>query len=245
MSKYVCLMCGYIYDESVGIPEKGIPAGTKWSDLPADWQCPICGSSKSEFKLMKEETTAVENKVVKKAEAPANACSAEKIAVSGAKIPAGYGGDDLRQMSCAEMSALCSNLARGCEKQYLAKESLLFTQLADYYQSKVTPKACSSPNQRLMSLINKALDEEYPVAMGNADGDKDRGAKRVITWSSKVTTILQTLLEQYDKKGDKLLENTNVYVCDICGFIYIGDNPPAVCPICKVPSFKLIKIPRK
>ena len=39
-----------------------------------------------------------------------------------------------------------------------------------------------------------------------------------------------------------MAENTNVFVCTICGFIYIGDNPPQLCPVCKVPSWKFEKI---
>ena len=48
--KYVCEICGYEYDEAVGDPENGIPAGTKFEDLPDDWTCPLCGVDKSNFK---------------------------------------------------------------------------------------------------------------------------------------------------------------------------------------------------
>lgn len=50
MKKYVCTVCGYIYDEAKGIPESGIVAGTTWEQLPQDWGCPLCGASRSEFK---------------------------------------------------------------------------------------------------------------------------------------------------------------------------------------------------
>ena len=49
MGKYVCSICGYIYDEATGIPEAGIAPGTKWEDLPDDWVCPICGLGKDAF----------------------------------------------------------------------------------------------------------------------------------------------------------------------------------------------------
>ncbi len=48
MKKYAC-PCGYVYDEALGDPENGIPAGTKWEDLPEDWTCPVCGLSKDLF----------------------------------------------------------------------------------------------------------------------------------------------------------------------------------------------------
>ncbi len=48
MSQYVCLDCGWIYDEAHGFPEKGIAPGTKWEDLPEDFQCAECTVKKSD-----------------------------------------------------------------------------------------------------------------------------------------------------------------------------------------------------
>lgn len=47
--KYVCDVCGYVYDEAVGDPDNGIAPGTKFEDLPDDWTCPTCGVDKSNF----------------------------------------------------------------------------------------------------------------------------------------------------------------------------------------------------
>ena len=47
--KYVCTVCGYIYDEAAGDPDNGIAAGTKFEDLPEDWVCPLCGVGKEDF----------------------------------------------------------------------------------------------------------------------------------------------------------------------------------------------------
>jgi rubredoxin len=49
MQKYVCGVCGYIYDPEKGDTEGNIPAGTPFEKLPDDWSCPVCGASKSEF----------------------------------------------------------------------------------------------------------------------------------------------------------------------------------------------------
>ena len=49
MGKYVCAICGYIYDPALGHSEGGIAPGTAFADLPADWVCPECGASKEEF----------------------------------------------------------------------------------------------------------------------------------------------------------------------------------------------------
>ncbi len=50
--KYVCVVCGYIYDEELGEPEAGILPGTRWADIPEDWSCPDCGAAKADFELM-------------------------------------------------------------------------------------------------------------------------------------------------------------------------------------------------
>ncbi|MBP7766219.1 MAG: rubredoxin [Deltaproteobacteria bacterium] len=49
MKKYVCSVCGYVYDPDKGDDEAGIPGGTPFEKLPADWTCPVCGADKSEF----------------------------------------------------------------------------------------------------------------------------------------------------------------------------------------------------
>lgn len=55
MKKWECVVCGFIYDEAVGIPDEGIPAGTAWEDVPDDWLCPDCSVGKSDFEM--KETT--------------------------------------------------------------------------------------------------------------------------------------------------------------------------------------------
>lgn len=49
MQKYVCSVCGYVYDPAEGDPESGVPAGTPFAELPEDWTCPVCGAPKEEF----------------------------------------------------------------------------------------------------------------------------------------------------------------------------------------------------
>lgn len=49
MKKYVCDVCGYIYDEATGDPDNGIEPGTAWEDVPEDFVCPLCGVGKDQF----------------------------------------------------------------------------------------------------------------------------------------------------------------------------------------------------
>ncbi len=48
MAKYECVVCGWVYDEEEGYEDYG--PGTKWEDLPEDFECPLCGVGKDEFK---------------------------------------------------------------------------------------------------------------------------------------------------------------------------------------------------
>lgn len=219
MGKYVCTVCGYIYDEAKGIPEAGIAPGTAWEDLPGDWVCPLCGAAKEEFNKEGNSIAPVEKKPVSIIEAST----------------------DMKELSPLEISAICTNLARGCEKQYKPEEAALFTRLATYFKTAAAP-ADNPDFDKIIALIEKDLGEGIPHANAAASEIKDRGALRALTWSEKVTRILKSLLSRYQKEGDAMFENTGVYVCTICGFIYIGDTPPDICPICKVPNWKFEKV---
>ena len=52
--KYICIVCGWIYDEAEGCVEDGLVAGTKFEDIPDDWECPDCGVTKEDFELLEE-----------------------------------------------------------------------------------------------------------------------------------------------------------------------------------------------
>ncbi|MEG2174976.1 MAG: rubredoxin [Oscillospiraceae bacterium] len=217
MAKYVCTVCGYVYDEAKGIPAAQIAPGTKWEELPDNWVCPLCGAAKSEFK-----------------EQGASAAANPSVAVMETT-------DEPQELTPLEMSALCSNLARGCEKQYQAEKAALFTELSTYFKSACTP-AKKPDLSKLLALIEKDLGEGFPAANAVSAQVQDRGAMRALVWSEKVTRILKSLLIRYEKEGDAMLANTGVYVCTICGFLYVGDTPPEICPVCKVPSWKFEKI---
>lgn len=222
MAEYVCSICGYTYDEALGRPEDGIAPGTLWQDVPEDWVCPLCGASKSVFegqsKPVAQRTTAV------------GAVQAQE--------------EPLRELSVGELAALCTNLAKGCEKQYRAEESELFLQLATYYESRI-PTNESKDFSQLLAMIEQELKSEYPAAREAAAANQDRGSLRALTWGEKVSRILVSLLGKFEKQGDAMLEGTNVYVCDICGFVYIGNEPPEICPVCKVPSLKISMIAKE
>jgi rubredoxin len=49
---WMCLICGYIYDEAKGDADSGLSPGTRWEDVPINWTCPDCGARKEEFEMV-------------------------------------------------------------------------------------------------------------------------------------------------------------------------------------------------
>ena len=210
--KYICSICGYIYDE-----EK---EGTLFAELPSSWSCPMCGAPKSAFEPQ-EEQTAPERREV--------------------RINAQMPDDGMERMSPGELSVLFSNLARGCEKQYKNEEAGLFREIAAYFAA-VTPDEPDGDLTHLLSLFENDLTTGYPAVQSAAQTAGDRGTQRVCVWGQKVTVILNSLVQRYQREGSAFLRNTQIWVCSVCGFAYVGDTPPELCQVCKVPAWKFDKI---
>lgn len=187
-----------------------------FEELPDDWKCPLCGAAKSDFK---PEANGDEKKVV--------------TAIEPME-------EDLEKLSAGQLVALCSNLARGCEKQYKQEEADLFKQLADYFTA-VVPAVNDASVEKLAKELQTDANN-YAAVRATADANADRGAARVCVWGEKVTRMLSSLVNRYLNEGEAMLKDTNIWVCTTCGFVYIGDTPPELCPVCKVPDWKFEKI---
>jgi len=193
-------------------------SGTKWEKLPDDFTCPLCGAPKSAFAPINEEIAPVIKPIESKTES-------------------------LGDMSAGELSAICSNLAKGCEKQQLLSEMDAFTKLAEYFRSKTNAETATF--DAAMSKLNKDMTSGFAAANLSAKSIGDRGALRSLVWSEKVSTMTKILLERFDKEGDAMLKDTKLWVCDICGFIYFGNTLPNICPVCKVPNHKILQVERR
>jgi len=206
--KYVCQICGYVYDDA----KEKVP----FSELPDTWKCPLCGAAKSDFKP--EE--------VKKDVAKPVVHEEQEV--------------ELTKLSAGQLAALCSNLARGCEKQYKDEEAGLFRQLADYFTA-ITPSVNDASVEKVVALLQEDIDN-YAGVRATADAASDRGAARICVWGEKVTRMLSSLVNRYLNEGEAMLADTNIWICTVCGFVYIGENAPELCPVCKVPAWKFEKI---
>lgn len=211
--RYVCTICGYIYDEE----KEAVP----FRELPKDWTCPLCGAVKALF----EPEQKKEPEAPKAPAAPASVRQDE----------------DLTELPAGVLAAICSNLARGCEKQYKHEEAALFREIADYFTS-VTPAVPSPDAEHLAELFREDLEQGYPAVSGMARADGDRGTQRVCVWGEKVSNILHALVQRYQREGEAFLRNTSIWVCSVCGFAFVGDRPPELCPVCKVPDWKFDKL---
>ena len=218
MIRYRCNICGYDYDPALGDPDHWIPPGTRFEDLPQDWVCPVCGADKTLFHALAEPILP-------------EAAPDKKIMGDASDV----------SLSDAENAAVLSNLARGCAKQFRPVDAELFTRLADYYAARITPLG---DLDSFRAALTKDLSDGYAGAFDAARQDADRGALRALTWGEKVSRIQDSLLSRWAAKGDSSFEESRVFVCDACGFIFVGQAAPEICPVCKVPAFRFNEVKR-
>ena len=216
MRKFVCSICGYIYEEEKGIPEAGIVAGTWWEALPDDWVCPLCGADKSMFKELVAEPEV-------------------KAPVAGAVV------SETEALQAMEKSIICSNLALSCEKQRMLSQAEAFQKLAQVFRQ----QAGSLPQadwQELAKLAKQATGELYPQAESLAKELGRRGSWRALSWTGRAALKLDILVQQQAAGKLSLAPEEDVFVCSICGYIHIGTEPPERCPVCNVPALKFVKV---
>lgn len=191
--------------------------GVPFSELSLDWACPSCGAQKAMFDPVKVEQP-------------------EPSAAEGVSSDVHH---ELKKLSAGALSLLFSNLARGCEKQYRPAEQKQYLEIAGFFASLARKEKAEGD---LASIVSENLSGVYNDAEASASAAGDRGALRARLWSYKVEMIARTILSRYEKEGEKMLENSSVWVCSVCGFVFIGKSAPALCPVCKVPSWKFDKV---
>ena len=188
-----------------------------FSQLPDDWTCPLCGASKDLFEPVTSKAEEQPQEVIEES---------IKTVEENEALNSG--------LTAKEMAALFSNLANGCEKQYEFEAQKKFLQLAKYFDDKAND--INVNKEKLFSMLKEDATSNY--AKVKEACKEDRGALRALTWGEKVTKVQQMMVSQ----GPDALEGKNLFVCSVCGFMYIGESAPKLCPVCKVPDWKFIKI---
>ena len=151
-----------------------------FEQLPDDWKCPLCGAMKKDFvpESVTADTTSLQVET------------------------------DLKPLNEGQLAMVCSNLARGCEKQYLLEEAEQFRKIAEVLTKKVPPQD-DADVKALSDLLKKDI-ELYPGVRKTADQNNDRGAARICVWGEKVTRMLDSLVDRYLSEGEAMLENTQI-----------------------------------
>ncbi len=195
--------------------------------LPEDFVCPICGAGKDAFVLKEDKP---------KAEAALEKPHTEK------------------ELSPMEMSIICSNLARGCEKQYMPTESENFKKLAEFFLSKAEPTAENIASQ-LPDILSKAVAKSSRLMaedlireagfMLPQSANTKEFLELIKSYPDIPVDVVEALLktikfnEEPEKKEVKKIAK---WKCSICGYVHEGAEAPEQCPMCKQPKEKFVKV---
>ena len=131
------------------------------------------------------------------------------------------------------LSAVLSNLSKAAEKQQLFEAAVNLSKLSTLFPE---PGPRNADIGALRTEIARDAERDYPALHAAGSEANDRGVLRAVKWGEKVTTAQRALIDRYTAKGDALLDGKQLLVCEACGFIFVGDEPPEICPVCKAPS---------
>ncbi len=131
------------------------------------------------------------------------------------------------------LSAVLSNLSKAAEKQELFGIAERFNELAGLVDGN---QARDPSLEALRAEVARDGERDYPALQTAGAEAGDRGVLRAVKWGEKVTTAQRALMDRYASKGDALLEGKQLFLCEACGFIFLGDDPPEICPVCKAPA---------
>lgn len=131
------------------------------------------------------------------------------------------------------LSAVFSNLGKASEKQQHYEIAERYGRLAGVYAGEDSPEG---DLDSLRAMLAGDLESAYPRLQAAGADASDRGVLRALKWGEKVTTAQRALVDRYLSKGEELVEGKKLLVCEACGFIFLGDGAPEICPVCKAPS---------
>ena len=138
------------------------------------------------------------------------------------------------------MSKRTDELSAAFRSLFKTEEAGMFRELAGYF-ARIAPPADGAEVEEVAALLKDDIGR-YPAVRAAADGAGDQGAARVCVWGEKVTRMLSSLVDRYLREGEEMLAGTGVWVCTVCGFVYVGEEAPELCPVCRVPAWKFEKI---
>lgn len=189
-----------------------------FNELQGDYICPICGAPHSAFEEVKQN----ENKDIS---------GNDQKTLDESLI---HQETDLTELSNIELKNIFLSLKRAAQVSYLTELENLFSELANYYTSQ------TNFGDFDLSLLKEKIEDEKNLlqeASILAEKLEDNGAERALLWTTKVTSLVKSIINNIDN-----YQESKVYVCTICGFIYIGNELPLICPVCKVTNKKFVEV---
>ena len=219
--KYICSICGYVYDET--------SEGTAFADLPDSWSVRSAGLQRicsAPRRKLKQRL----NRHIRIPQLPDHLSMSirimpEKICIS----------------SPPENFPPCARIWPGdARNSTKMKKPVCFARLP-LTSRRLHRTEPDGDLTHLLSLFENDLTIGYPAVQSAAQTTGDRGTQRVCVWGQKVTVILNSLVQRYQREGSAFLRNTQIWVCSVCGFAYVGDTPPELCPYAKFPPGNSIR----
>ena len=131
------------------------------------------------------------------------------------------------------LTAVFSNLAKAAERQQRVAVAERYGRLSALLAGGAEAGGTLAA---LRAEVAEDVEQCYPALQSAGTEVADHGVLRAVKWGEKVTTSQRALLDRYASKGEELLEGKQLFVCEACGFIFLGTEPPPVCPACKAPS---------
>ncbi|MBI9104016.1 MAG: rubrerythrin family protein [Spirochaetales bacterium] len=144
-----------------------------------------------------------------------------------------------RNLSGNARAVIFSNLAKASEKQMDSPKAVEFSRLSEESWCKSTS---DDGLEVLMKRMEESLAGDYPGIQKDAEALGDRGVQRALKWGQKVTMLQKTLIGRFLSGGESIMDNKDLYICEACGFIFLGAEVPAQCPVCKAPETRFSKI---
>jgi predicted Zn-ribbon and HTH transcriptional regulator len=147
----------------------------------------------------------------------------------------------MKEWNSMSLSIIYGNLAKAAGKQQDAAAAARYGEHAQHFRREESSAGGPGGVGDLAGLLQRDLEESVPAAFEAAKQTGDRGALRALTWGEKVLKIQKSLLDRFVKQGEELLDGKELFVCQACGFIYLGVEAPGICPVCKAPASRFTR----
>ncbi len=224
MDKYQCSICGFIYDEQAGLPEKGIVPETTWSQISHDFLCPWCGAGKTVFqKEGKQETINLKGTKTEK------------------NLEIAFAGESQARNKYTFFAAVA-------KKEGYDQISSFFEKTAENERSHAKQwfRALGGIGDTQANLLHAARGEHFEWTEMYEDFAKDAEEEGLFSLAEQFRMVAKiekaheerylALLKNIESKEVFAKTEETIWECRVCGYLAMGKEAPKTCPACKHPQ---------